>query len=98
VNQVEDVAKENQGGETGITIVSPDYWPLPWYFRNYTRVGYYGRMAVASEPLIIANANQKDEVDTNYGQYYQQVNGPQPGGTFQLRPGVDLILYQRRRQ
>jgi hypothetical protein len=55
-------------------------------------------MAVASEPLIIANANQKDEVATYYGQYYLQVNGPQPGGTFQLRPGVDLILYQRRRQ
>jgi uncharacterized protein (TIGR03663 family) len=98
VDEVERIAKENAGNSTGITIVSPDYWPLPWYFRNYTRVGYYGRMAVASEPLIIANANQKDEVDTNYGQYYQQVNGPQPGGTFQLRPGVDLILYQRRRQ
>jgi uncharacterized protein (TIGR03663 family) len=97
VNEVERIAKENSGNSTGITIVSPDYWPLPWYFRNFTRVGYYGRMAVASEPLIIANANQKDEVDTNYGQFYQQVTGPQPGGTFQLRPGVDLLLYQRRR-
>lgn len=97
VNEVERIAKENSGNSTGITIVSPDYWPLPWYFRNFTRVGYYGRMAVASEPLIIANANQKDEVETNYGQFYQQVNGPQPGGTFQLRPGVDLLLYQRRR-
>lgn len=98
VNEVERIAKENSGNSTGITIVSPDYWPLPWYFRNYTRVGYYGRMAAASEPIIIANANQKDEVDANYGQYYQQVNGPSPGGTFQLRPGVDLLLYQRRKQ
>ena len=97
VNEVERIAKENSGNSTGITIVSPDYWPLPWYFRNFTRVGYYGRMAVASEPLIIANANQKDEVDTNYGQFYEQVNGPSPGGTFQLRPGVDLLLYRRRR-
>ena len=97
VNEVERLAKENSGNSTGITIVSPDYWPLPWYFRNFTRVGYYGRMAAASEPLIIANANQKDEVETNYGQYYEQVNGPEPGGTFQLRPGVDLLLYQRRR-
>jgi uncharacterized protein (TIGR03663 family) len=98
VNEVERIAKENSGNSTGITIVSPDYWPLPWYFRNFTRVGYYGRMAVASEPLIIANANQKDEVDANYGQFYFQVNGPDPGGTFQLRPGVDLLLYQRRKQ
>ena len=98
VNEIDRLAKENSGNSTGITIVSPDYWPLPWYFRNYTRVGYYGRMAVASEPLIIANANQKDEVDANYGQFYQMVNGPDPGGTFQLRPGVDLLLYQRRKQ
>jgi uncharacterized protein (TIGR03663 family) len=98
VNEVERIAKENSGNSTGITIVSPDYWPLPWYFRNFTRVGYYGRMAAASEPLVIANANQKDEVETNYGQFYEQVNGPEPGGTFQLRPGVDLLLYQRRKQ
>ncbi|HET6973497.1 MAG TPA: flippase activity-associated protein Agl23 [Pyrinomonadaceae bacterium] len=97
VNEVERIAKENSGNTTGITIVSPDYWPLPWYFRNFTRVGYYGRMAASTEPVIIANANQKDEVDTNFGQLYQQVPGPDPGGTFELRPGVNLILYQRRR-
>ncbi|HSE18021.1 MAG TPA: flippase activity-associated protein Agl23 [Pyrinomonadaceae bacterium] len=96
VNEVDKIAKQTSGNSTGITIVSPDYWPLPWYFRNYTRVGYYGRMAAASEPIIIANANQKDEVETNYGQFYQQVSGPQPGGTFELRPGVNLLLYTRR--
>jgi uncharacterized protein (TIGR03663 family) len=96
VDEVERIAKQNGGDKAGITIVSPDYWPLPWYFRNFSRVGYYGRMAATSEPIIIANANQKDEIDTNYGQVYQQVPGPQPGGTFELRPGVNLILYQRR--
>jgi uncharacterized protein (TIGR03663 family) len=96
VNEVERIAKQSSGNATGITIVSPDYWPLPWYFRNFTRVGYYGRMAPSSETIIIANANQKDEIDTNFGQVYQQVPGPQPGGTFELRPGVNLILYQRR--
>jgi uncharacterized protein (TIGR03663 family) len=97
VNEVERIAKENSGNTTGITIVSPDYWPLPWYFRNFTRVGYYGRMAASTEPVIIANANQKDEVDANFGHLYQQVPGPDPGGTFELRPGVNLILYQPRR-
>ena len=96
VNEVERIAKENSGGTTGITIVSPDYWPLPWYLRNFSRVGYYGRMAASTEPIIIANANQKDEVDTNFGHLYQQVPGPDPGGTFELRPGVSLILYKRR--
>lgn len=98
VKEVERIAKENSGGTTGITIVSPDYWPLPWYFRNFTRVGYYGRMAASSEPIIIANSNQKAEVDANFGHYYEQVSSKEPGGMFELRPGVNLLLYQRRRQ
>ena len=96
VNQVEQIAKENQGDLTGITIVSPDYWPLPWYFRNFTRVGYYGRMAASSEPLIIANENQKPEVEANFGPLYRQVPSKEDDGTFELRPGVKLLLYVRR--
>jgi len=96
VDQVEQIAKENQGGLTGISIVSPDYWPLPWYFRNYTRVGYFGRMAASSEPIIIANENQKAEAEANFGQLYRQVPSKEPDGTFELRPGVKLLLYVRR--
>jgi uncharacterized protein (TIGR03663 family) len=97
VREVERIAKQNSGGTTGITIVSPDYWPLPWYFRDFSRVGYYGRLAATSEPIIIANADQKAEVDANYGSVYEQVVSNRPGGTFELRPGVNLLLYQRRR-
>ena len=79
-----------------MSITSPDYWPLPWYFRNYTRVGYYGRLAATAEPIIIANANQKVEVDAGYGELYEQVRSNNPDGTFELRPGVNLILYRRR--
>ena len=96
VNQVEQIAKENSGPTTGISIISPDYWPLPWYFRNFTRVGYYGRMAASSEPIIIANENQKADVDGNFGELYRQVESKSPGGSFQLRPGVNLLLYVRR--
>ena len=96
VKQVEQIANENQGGQTGITIVSPDYWPLPWYFRNFTRVGYFGRMAASSEPIIIANENQKDEVEANFGSLYRQVQSNAAGGSFELRPGVKLLLYVRR--
>jgi hypothetical protein len=96
VNQVEQIAKENQGSLTGISIVSPDYWPLPWYFRNFTRVGYFGRMAASNEPIIIANENQKEEAEANFGQFYRQVPSKEPDGTFELRPGVKLLLYVRR--
>ncbi len=96
VNEIERIAREESGGTTGISIVSPDYWPLPWYLRNYSRVGYFGRMAPSSEPLIIANANQKDEIDSRFGEFYEQVRSNEPGGTFELRPGVSLLLYRRR--
>ena len=96
VKQIEQVAKENSGGLTGITIVSPDYWPLPWYFRNFSRVGYYGRMSASTEPIIIANENQREEVERNFGQFYRQVPSKDAGGSFELRPGVRLLLYVRR--
>jgi len=96
VNEIEQIAKQKDGGKTGITIISPDYWPLPWYLRNYSRVGYYGRMAATTEPLIIANDKQKAEVDASYGEVYQQVPSKEPGGSFELRPGVKLLLYVRK--
>ena len=97
VDQIDKIAsREPNKAATGITIVSPDYWPLPWYFRNFTRVGYFAQMAPSTEPMIIANENQKAQMDTNFGQYYEQVKSGTEDGTFQLRPGVKLLLYVRR--
>lgn len=97
VKEVDRIGNEQSGGQTGITIVSPDYWPLPWYLRGYSRVGYYGRMAPSIEPMIIANANQQPEIEANFGQFYQQVRSKQGDGAFDLRPGVRLMLYERRK-
>ena len=96
VNKIEEIARQKDSGKTGMTIVSPDYWPLPWYLRNYSRVGYYGRIAPSTEPIIIANDKQKQEVDAGYSEVYQQVPSNEPDGSFQLRPGVKLLLYVRR--
>lgn len=97
VNEIERLAKEESGTTTGVSVISPDYWPLPWYLRRYSRVGYYGRMAATTEPIIIANANQEVEVEANFGELYEQVPSKEPDQTFQLRPGVNLLLYRRRR-
>ena len=96
VKEIDRIGNERTGGQTGITIVSPDYWPLPWYLRGYSRVGYFGRMAQSIEPLIIANANQQPEIEANFSQFYQQVRSTQQDGAFELRPGVRLLLYERR--
>lgn len=98
VDEINQLAERtHQGGETGITIVSPDYWPLPWYLRDYKRVGYFGHMSPSTEPIIIARQDQAAEVQTTFGDRYQQIySGLNVAGSFSLRPGVDLLLYTRR--
>jgi uncharacterized protein (TIGR03663 family) len=98
LDEIDRVAKHSGTGyETGITIVSPDYWPLPWYFRDYTRVGYYGGMAASTEPIIIGSKVQQEEIQSKFGDRYQLVqSGLQSDGSFALRPGVDLLLFVRR--
>lgn len=98
VDEINKIAERtHQGSETGITIVSPDYWPLPWYLRDYKRVGYHGRMTPSNEPIIIAKQEQAAEVQATFGDRYQLVqSGFNTAGSFRLRPGVDLLLYTRR--
>jgi uncharacterized protein (TIGR03663 family) len=98
VDEIEKIAESTKRGkQTGITIVSPDYWPLPWYLRDYTGVGYHGRMTSSTEPVIIASESQGAEVQTNFGARYQQVHsGFNSAGSYPLRPGVNLLLYVRR--
>jgi len=97
VDDVNRVAQRSaKPAETGITIVSPEYWPLPWYFRDYQRVGYYGRISTSTEPVIIASENQRSEAEAAFGSRYRQIqSGLNPKGNFALRPGVDLLLYVR---
>lgn len=92
LDDIDKVARLNGTGfDTGITIVSPEYWPLPWYFRDYKRVGYYGRVSTSNEAIIIASEGQREEIQSAFGDRYRQVNS-----TFSLRPGVDLLLFVRK--
>jgi len=96
VRNIEQIANEREGKQTGITIVSPDYWPLPWYLRDYKRTAYFGQMAPSTEALIIAKDSQKAEIEANFGELYRQVPSNDANGSFELRPGVRLLLYLRR--
>ena len=98
LDEINKIAERtHQGEDTGITIVSPDYWPLPWYLRDYKRVGYHGHMNPSNEPIIIARQDQAADVQATFGDRYQQIpSGVNATGSFALRPGVDLLLYTRR--
>ena len=97
LDEIDRLARKNgTGGDTGIAIVSPDYWPLPWYFRDYNKVGYYQQIVPTNEAIIIGSMAQADQLKASYGDRYEQVNSGADGGAYPLRPGVDLVLYVRR--
>lgn len=98
VDEINRIAKSSgEGGRMGITIVSSDYWPLPWYLRDYSRVGYHGRLTASKEPVIIASESQGTETQAMFGTSHEHApSGLNPAGGYRLRPGVSLQLYVRR--
>lgn len=91
-----ETSKLPTGDDTPIYVASPEYWPLPWYLRDYkNNVDFSGRLPEGasgqpqiSQPIIIANVNQ------------QAILAGMPGWralpqAFRLRPGVELVIYVR---
>jgi uncharacterized protein (TIGR03663 family) len=96
IDRIESIAQKNgTGTDTGVAIVSPDYWPLPWYFRNYKKVGYYQQIVPTNEAIIIASKAQEDQL-TQYSDRYDVIDSGADEGAYPLRPGVDLLLLVRR--
>jgi uncharacterized protein (TIGR03663 family) len=89
VNRI--AARVGTGYQTKINVAAPEYWPMPWYLRDYENVGYQSRVIpTATDAIIIASATQSAEMQTMHGTNYQLV------GTYPMRPGVTLNLYARR--
>ena len=77
---------------TPVALASPDYWPIPWYMRDYTALGY-NASAPFTQPLVILNKSQEEadpNLRTSLAARYRRV------GEYPLRPGVDLVLYARK--
>lgn len=80
--------------KTGIAIATPDYWPLPWYFRDNTGIAYDQRIVTRYDPkvtpIVIGKDEQLEQLRAALGPDYRQV-----GGEYPLRPGVNLVLFAR---
>jgi len=94
--------KTKKGKEISIAVVSPDYWGMPWYTRNYPNVGYHGKAVPANMvDLLITSEEQENKcleqerptVECDMIRRYP--DNYEPAGTYPLRPGVDLKLYVR---
>jgi uncharacterized protein (TIGR03663 family) len=90
---MEKIEGFNHGPETlRISVVDSQnlYWPLPWYFRDYRKAGYY-REPPASEKydaIIVPAAYQmyREIPEEEYASY-----------NFSLRPGKDFTLYYNKK-
>ena len=84
--------KSGRGKEAKIEIVSPDYWPLVWYLRDYKQANFHGRLVDTSDAeVIVAKKNDQDqEVVRRYSPRYALA------GKYHLRSGVDLVLLVRK--
>lgn len=94
--RVEELAALDPAGrEMLIAVVTPPdaTWPLPWYFRKFSAVGYWPEPADLPEalrPSIIITPSDADEsVTASLGQtHHTEIYG--------LRPGVLLALHVKR--
>jgi uncharacterized protein (TIGR03663 family) len=92
IGEIERYAeKSGKGKQASIEIVSPDYWSMPWYLRDYPKAIFHGKLADANaSEMVVASEAQKGELTERYGAHYKYV------GTYPLRPGVELYLLVRR--
>lgn len=92
VSEIDRIAGKEGGLSVKAEVMSPDYWPLPWYTRDRREVTYSGKLTEArGAAFIITRKGDKEaEVLRRFRADYLL------GGTYPLRPGVDLHLLVRR--
>lgn len=84
--------KSGKGKDAQIEIVSPDYWPMVWYTKDYSHANYWGHIVdVKDSEMIVAKKDEQDEeVIRKFSSRYEYV------GSWNLRPGVELMLLVRK--
>jgi len=102
VDRIKQVARaQPEGEQTYIEVICPgaDYWPLPWYLRQYDNVGWWDKVdfTVPSAPIILAHPKFEQDLISKFYQI------PPPGQRFlylplfdnytELRPGVEIRGY-----
>ncbi len=91
VREFEKYAKKIGNEDLNVAVVSRDYWPLPWYTKDYKGVGYFGNIVpIANSNMVIASEEQQVEIESKLEDRFVLV------GTYPMRPGVVLLLYVRR--
>jgi len=91
IAQIEELAALHpQGNDIRIDVIKPDgdYWPLPWYLRDFPRTGYWpGLPESLTASLVITEPRLAPALTEAIGQPSYK------SSFFALRPGVNLLLF-----
>jgi uncharacterized protein (TIGR03663 family) len=94
VRDIEHFAEvSGKGKDAAIDVVSPDYWPLVWYLRDYPKAVFHGRIADTNPPpemIVAKKGDQDNDVMRKYSGNYEYY------ASYKLRSGVELVLLVRR--
>ena len=93
IQRVEDVSSvHSEGKDVQIKVITNPYdtWPLPWYLRKFSRVGYWQDVKEAGDlekiPIIITSLDKLDKLPPQIVQNYQSE-------FYGLRPEVLLTVH-----
>lgn len=85
--RLHDIAAVSPDGRAMVVkFMSKEYWPMPWYLRDFSNVGYWNRLADTNGASVVISS---PEFNLNLGDGWQTE-------LFGLRPGVLLQVNIRR--
>jgi len=86
MNRMESLSNTS-GKSIVINIVSKEYWPLPWYFREYKNARFWGTVIDnPNAPVILVDKSGESKLK-------EKLKGKYKKERFVLRPGVWLVAY-----
>jgi predicted membrane-bound mannosyltransferase len=84
--EIEELARQNAIGTPRIAVIASDPWPLPWYLRHYSQVGFWQPgQQVAEADFYITSTGAAE-------QYAYRLRNYRPE-FFGVRPGVLILLW-----
>jgi hypothetical protein len=84
--EIEELARQNAIATPRIAVIASDPWPLPWYLRHFSEVGFLqpGQKVERADFYITCS----EDAD----QYGDQLHDFRPD-FFGVRPGVLMVLW-----
>jgi len=84
--EISDLARQNGIASPRIAVIASDPWPLPWYLRRFSQVGFWQPGQQPGEADFYITSTDVSE------QYADRLQSYRPE-FFGMRPGVLILLW-----